>query len=225
MSRGLSLGHGSIRQSSGLTPAWLDRRSRGLTRAGSIWRQHVVPEAELVDDRARARPERGGLVRPERARGAVVGAPGPRCALRVRGRRLRGRDGLLQLGINVTVLGPGEPMAMYHRENDQEDFLVLAGEALAIVEGEERPLRQWDFVHCPAGTNHVLVGAGAGPCVVLPSARATARPAPTGAPTRSTRRRSATAPASSRRRPRRPRRMPASPRAGSPAIARAGCPD
>jgi uncharacterized cupin superfamily protein len=56
---------------------------------------------------------------------------------------------------------------MYHRENDQEDFLVLAGEALAIVEGEERPLRRWDFVHCPAGTNHVLVGAGAGPCVVL----------------------------------------------------------
>ena len=72
-----------------------------------------------------------------------------------------------QVGINLTVLAPGEPMAMYHRENDQEDFLVLAGEALAIVEGEERPLRQWDFVHCPAGTNHVIVGAGAGPCVVL----------------------------------------------------------
>jgi uncharacterized cupin superfamily protein len=72
-----------------------------------------------------------------------------------------------QVGINLTVLAPGEPMAMYHRENDQEDFLVLAGEALAIVEGEERVLRQWDFVHCPAGTNHVIVGAGAGPCIVL----------------------------------------------------------
>jgi uncharacterized cupin superfamily protein len=72
-----------------------------------------------------------------------------------------------QVGINLTVLAPGEPMAMYHRENDQEDFLVLAGEALAIVEGEERPLRQWDFVHGPAGTNHVIVGAGDGPCVVL----------------------------------------------------------
>ena len=56
---------------------------------------------------------------------------------------------------------------MYHREADQEDFLVLAGEALAIVEGQERPLRQWDFVHCPPGTSHVIVGAGAGPCVVL----------------------------------------------------------
>ena len=65
-----------------------------------------------------------------------------------------------QLGINLTVLEPGEPMAMYHWEADQEDFLVLAGEALAIVEGEERPLRQWDFVHCPAGTNHVTVGVG-----------------------------------------------------------------
>src|SRR5205085_2460897 len=69
--------------------------------------------------------------------------------------------------INLTRLDPGEPMAMYHREADQEDFLVLAGEALLIVEGEERPLRKWDFVHCPPGTNHVIVGAGDGPCLVL----------------------------------------------------------
>jgi uncharacterized cupin superfamily protein len=72
-----------------------------------------------------------------------------------------------QLGINLTVLSPGEPMAMYHQETDQEDFLVLDGEALAIVEGEERPLRRWDFVHCPPGTNHVIIGAGERPCVVL----------------------------------------------------------
>jgi uncharacterized cupin superfamily protein len=72
-----------------------------------------------------------------------------------------------QLGINVSVLGPGEPMAMYHWEADQEDFLVLAGEALLIIEGEERPLRRWDFVHCPAGTNHVIVGAGDTSCVLV----------------------------------------------------------
>ncbi len=72
-----------------------------------------------------------------------------------------------QLGINLNVLQPGEPMAMYHWEADQEDFLVLAGEALLIVEGEERPLRQWDLVHCPAGTKHVIVGAGDEPCLVL----------------------------------------------------------
>ena len=72
-----------------------------------------------------------------------------------------------QLGINLTILGPGEPMSMYHRENDQEDFLVLSGEALLVCEGEERPLRQWDFVHCPAGTEHVIVGAGEAACVVL----------------------------------------------------------
>jgi uncharacterized cupin superfamily protein len=73
----------------------------------------------------------------------------------------------LQLGINLNVLAPGEPMAMYHWEADQEDFLVLAGEALLIVEGEERPLQRWDFVHCPAGTKHVIVGAGDAPCLVL----------------------------------------------------------
>jgi uncharacterized cupin superfamily protein len=73
-------------------------------------------------------------------------------------------ESFAQLGINIQVLGPGEPMAMYHYENDQEDFLVVSGEALLIAEGEERPLRAWDFVHCPAGTNHVIVG---GPCVVV----------------------------------------------------------
>jgi uncharacterized cupin superfamily protein len=72
-----------------------------------------------------------------------------------------------QLGINLSVLAPGESLGMYHWEADQEDFLVLAGEALLIVEGSERPLRQWDFVHCPAGTNHIIVGAGAGPSIVL----------------------------------------------------------
>ena len=72
-----------------------------------------------------------------------------------------------QVGINLCVLRPGDPMAMYHYENDQEDFLVLSGEALAIVEGEERPMRQWDLLHCPAGTGHVVIGAGDGLCVLL----------------------------------------------------------
>lgn len=72
-----------------------------------------------------------------------------------------------QLGINIQVLGPGEPMSMYHWEADQEDFLVLSGEAVLVIEGEERPLRPWDFVHCPAGAKHTIVGAGGAPCVVL----------------------------------------------------------
>lgn len=72
-----------------------------------------------------------------------------------------------QLGINLSVLQPGELMAMYHWEADQEDFLVLSGEALLVVEGEERPLRPWDFAHCPPGTKHTIVGAGDGPCLVL----------------------------------------------------------
>jgi uncharacterized cupin superfamily protein len=78
-----------------------------------------------------------------------------------------GRADFSQFGINLTVLRRGEPMAMYHWEADQEDFLVIAGEALLIVEGEERPLRQWDLVHCPPGTEHVIIGAGATPCVLV----------------------------------------------------------
>jgi uncharacterized cupin superfamily protein len=72
-----------------------------------------------------------------------------------------------QLGVNLIVLGPGEPIGMYHWEADVEDFLVLSGEAQLIVEGQERPLRQWDFVHCPPEARHMIVGAGDGPCVVL----------------------------------------------------------
>ena len=72
-----------------------------------------------------------------------------------------------QLGVNLAVIEPGVANSMYHWETEQEAFLVLAGEALLIVEGQERALRQWDFVHLPPETNHVVVGAGDGPCVVL----------------------------------------------------------
>jgi mannose-6-phosphate isomerase-like protein (cupin superfamily) len=71
------------------------------------------------------------------------------------------------LGMSIQVLVPGEPNSMYHWETEQEDFLVLSGEALLIVEGQERPLKQWDFVHCPPETRHVFVGAGNGACVIL----------------------------------------------------------
>jgi uncharacterized cupin superfamily protein len=72
-----------------------------------------------------------------------------------------------QLGVSPFVVRPGEPMSMYHWEADQEDFLVVSGEAVLIIEGEERPLRAWDFVHCPPNVSHTIVGAGDGPCVVI----------------------------------------------------------
>jgi uncharacterized cupin superfamily protein len=92
--------------------------------------------------------------------------PGRGVLCEFEGAGFEGATDFLQLGINLTLLGPGEPMVMYHWEADQEDFLVLAGEALLIVEGEERRLRQWDFLHCPPGTNHTIVGGGV-PCLVL----------------------------------------------------------
>ncbi len=70
-------------------------------------------------------------------------------------------------GVNVQIMQPGQPNCKYHSEPVQEDFLVLHGECIAILDGEERPLRQWDFLHCPAGTEHVFVGSGDGPCAVL----------------------------------------------------------
>ena len=86
-----------------------------------------------------------------------------------RGERLpfEGEIEFPQVGVSLYVLAPGEPIGMYHWEANQEDFLVLSGEALLIIEGEERPLRQWDFVHCPVETKHIIVGGGDAPCVVL----------------------------------------------------------
>jgi uncharacterized cupin superfamily protein len=71
------------------------------------------------------------------------------------------------LGMAIRVVGPEEPTGTYHWETEQEDFLVLAGEGLLIVEGQERPLKQWDFVHCPPRTRHAFVGAGDGRLVLL----------------------------------------------------------
>ena len=79
----------------------------------------------------------------------------------------RGGTRFPHLGLNVHVLEPGQPACMYHRESMQEDFLVLSGECIALVEGQERPMKAWDLLHCPPGTDHVFVGAGTGPCVLL----------------------------------------------------------
>jgi uncharacterized cupin superfamily protein len=86
-----------------------------------------------------------------------------------RGARLDfdGATDFQQVGVILFVLEPGEPIGMYHWEADQEDFFVLAGEPLLIVEGEERRLRRWDFVHCPPETKHIILGAGETPSVIL----------------------------------------------------------
>ena len=72
-----------------------------------------------------------------------------------------------QVGVNLYVLAKGEAMGMYHWEANQEDFLVLSGEGLLLVEGQERPLQRWDLVHCPPQTKHIILGVGDKPCVVL----------------------------------------------------------
>jgi mannose-6-phosphate isomerase-like protein (cupin superfamily) len=78
-----------------------------------------------------------------------------------------GKRPFRQLGLNISVLGRGQSFGFYHREAAQEGFLVVAGTCVLIVEGEERLLRAWDFVHCPPGTEHMIVGAGDEPAVVV----------------------------------------------------------
>lgn len=93
----------------------------------------------------------------------ATGRPGQTTAIDFEAEDAPWRD----TGVNIMVMYPGEPNCLYHREPVQEDFLVLHGECVAIVGGEERPMRHWDLLHCPAGVDHVFVGAGDGPCAVL----------------------------------------------------------
>jgi uncharacterized cupin superfamily protein len=97
---------------------------------------------------------------------------GGRCVFESNGRVLAERpDAEPQMfadtGFTLAVLEPGKPTGLFHAETAQEDFLVLTGTCLLLIEEEERPLCAWDFVHCPAGTNHTFVGTGDGPCVVF----------------------------------------------------------
>ena len=96
---------------------------------------------------------------------------GSRCSFEANGPAVRENPELAQhtfpeLGFRLHVLEPGKPSGLYHAESQQEDFLVLAGECLLLVDGEERRLRAWDFVHCPSGTEHVFVGTDS-PCAIL----------------------------------------------------------
>jgi uncharacterized cupin superfamily protein len=122
----------------------------------------MVPEAPF-DDTEHGRKAAGEGWFVLNARDAIWYDRGPRGKVM----SFDGEPEFEQVGVNIFVLDPGNPMSMYHWEADQEDFLVLQGEALLIAEGEERPLKQWDFVHCPPQMDHVIVGAGDGPCVVL----------------------------------------------------------
>ena len=85
---------------------------------------------------------------------------------------LRGRPDLTayekpHAGFTIRVVPPGQPATLYHAESVQEDFLVIQGECVLIIEDEERHLRPWDFVHCPPMTAHTFVATEDGPCVLI----------------------------------------------------------
>jgi uncharacterized cupin superfamily protein len=126
----------------------------------------MVPESRLESTGHGLVPKGDGWFVLNAREARWLHAPGRRAICEFEGFR-EGEQDFLQFGINLSVLEPGVSMGLYHWEADQEDFLIVSGQAVLIVEGEERTLRHWDFFHCPAGTKHIIVGAGDGPCVVL----------------------------------------------------------
>ena len=134
----------------------------------------MVPEARLEDVGSGLAPISPGwfVVNVGEAAWVRHDAFGGRCVFESTGRVFAERPDLEpqqfpQLGFTLAMLEPGKPTGMYHAESDQEDFLVLAGECLLLIEEEERPLRAWDFVHCPPGTRHTFVGTSEEPCVIF----------------------------------------------------------
>jgi uncharacterized cupin superfamily protein len=122
----------------------------------------AVPEAPLESNEGWKRPKGEGwfVLNARDARWTYTEGRGAHCTF-------EGEPMYPHVGVQLVALAPGEAMSRYHWEADQEDFLVLSGEALLICEGEERPLRRWDFVHCPAETKHTIVGAGDSQCLVF----------------------------------------------------------
>ncbi len=123
-----------------------------------------VPEAKLVDTPVGKKPDGDGWFVVNVADAVSFGFDDDQYGFVFEGAV---GSGFPHFGINVRVLGPGKPGSMYHAEAAQEAYLVLQGECVLVVEDEERPLRQWDFVHLPPNTAHVLAGAGDAPCAVL----------------------------------------------------------
>ena len=133
-----------------------------------------MPEARLADTGAGLAPQSDGwfVVNVADVTWMTHDKFGARCNFEADGRLANERPELHvqqhpQLGFRLHVLEPGEPSTMYHRESAQEDFLVLRGECLLIVDGQERRLRAWDLFHAAPNTAHAFVGAGDGPCVML----------------------------------------------------------
>jgi uncharacterized cupin superfamily protein len=128
----------------------------------------VVPEARLKQTEAGVVPASAGWFVMNAREARWIEQPGRGHSLPLTGAdEYEAETFFPMLGIAIRVIGPGEPSTTYHGETEQEDFLVLSGEAILIVEGEERRVRQWDFVHCPPETRHAFAGAGDRPCVLL----------------------------------------------------------
>ena len=134
----------------------------------------AINEAQLDDTGSGLAPVTPGWFVVNAADAAWIrnDAFGGRCVFESNPRVLAERPGVgpqlfTQTGFTLAVLEPGKPSGMYHAESAQENFLVLAGTCLLLIEEQERPLHAWDFVHCPEGTRHVFVGTGDGPCVIF----------------------------------------------------------
>jgi uncharacterized cupin superfamily protein len=128
----------------------------------------MVPEAALEQTDTGTIPTTPGWFVLNARDGRWVEKPGQGHSLALTGIEKHEAETLFpMLGMSIRVMNPGEPSTTYHWETEQEDFLVLAGEAILIIDGQERSLRQWDFVHCPPESRHAFVGAGTGPCVLL----------------------------------------------------------
>ena len=155
----LTNGDLSYRYAWGMPGGEFKERSSARLQSGH---QRAIPQAKLLQTENGLVPEGEGwyVLNARDARWRKSEKFGTTCGF-------EGNQRFEQYGMNIHVIQPGQPNCHYHGEDDQEDFLVIQGQCTLVIEGEERLLQPWDFVHCPKWARHVFVGAGNDPCTIV----------------------------------------------------------
>ena len=149
----------SYRYAWGMPGGTFEERSGVRMKSGTT---SPVSEAKLIETEHGLTPEGKGwyVLNAKEARWWKNSKFGESC-------NFEGTEGFEQYGMNIHIIHPDQPSCHYHGEDDQEDFLVLKGQCRLLIEGQERILKPWDFVHCPKWARHVFVGYGTEPCVIM----------------------------------------------------------
>ena len=65
-------------------------------------------------------------------------------------------DGAKELGGMFALLEPGKHIPLHHHERRETIIVVITGEAMEMIEGEEFPIEAGDVLFIPPGERHAM---------------------------------------------------------------------